>query len=123
MTNEQIHELLKAVDTANETALETAFDTDIILIFGNQDPIKGRDEVLETFRSTSDTFEAIHHELHGVWMGVWDKGEVRSVECTANYTRKDGNTISLPVTSTLRLTKEGRIADYRIFMDASPAFA
>ena len=123
MTNEQIRDLFQAVDAADETVLKAAFDPDIILVFSNQEPIQGRDAVLETFRSTSDSFNAIHHTVHAVWTGTWEQGEVRSVECTANYTRKDGKTVSLPVTSTLRLTREGRIADYRIFMDASPAFA
>ena len=123
MTDEQIRQLFKAVDNADETALRKAFDEDVVLIFGNQDPVKGREPVVETFSSTSANFDAIHHDVHAIWTGSWKRGEVRSVECTANYTRKDGRTVSMPVTSTLRFTEKDLIAKYQIFMDASPAFA
>lgn len=123
MTNEQIRDLFLAVDSNDVDTLKAVFNSDIILVFGNQDPIQGREAVLEAFSNTSNLFNAIHHNIIAVWTGVWKQGEVRSVECIANYTRKDNKTVSLPVTSTLRLNQEGQIADYRIFMDSSPAFA
>ena len=123
MTDEQIHQLFKAVDRADKTALIKAFDEDIVLIFGNQDPVEGRDSVVETFGSTSANFDAIHHDIHAIWTGSWELGGVRSVECTANYTKKDGNTVSMPVTSTLRFNEKDLVAKYQIFMNASPAFA
>jgi len=48
---------------------------------------------------------------------------VKSVEAEVTFTRRDGSrTLPLPVTSTLRM-EEGRISDYRVFIDVSPLFA
>jgi hypothetical protein len=58
----------------------------------------------------------------GVWRGQWEHGPVLAVEAEVTYTRRDGSqTPPLPVTSTLRAV-DGRIQDYRIFMDPSPLF-
>jgi hypothetical protein len=47
---------------------------------------------------------------------------VVSVEATVTYTLTDDRRISLPCTSTLRLSS-GRAADYRVFIDTTPVFA
>jgi ketosteroid isomerase-like protein len=41
---------------------------------------------------------------------------------TVHYTRADGHTVSLPCCNVLRFT-EGRVSDYRVFMDMAPVFA
>ncbi len=65
----------------------------------------------------------LSHNITGVWSGVWEKGEVKSVEAEVTFTRRDGSrTQPLPVTSTLRM-EDGRISDYTVFMDVSPLFA
>jgi ketosteroid isomerase-like protein len=52
MTNEQIRNLFLAVDTNDVDTLKAIFDSDIILVFGNQEPIQGLDAVLKAFSST-----------------------------------------------------------------------
>ena len=122
-TEEDIRDFLAAVDGGDQASLAVAFADDIVLTFGNAEPVCGERKVLATFAGTSKTFASIHHELEGVWQGEWAKGKVRSAECKATYTHHDGTTVTLPVTSTLRLNAAGEISDYRIFMDPAPAFS
>lgn len=122
-TTEDVRAFLAAVDSGDQAALAAAFADDIVLTFGNADPVRGETDVLSTFAGTSDAFVSIRHDLKGVWRGAWEGGEVRSAECEATYTRHDGTAVTLAVTSTFRLNADGEIADYRIFMDPAPAFS
>jgi hypothetical protein len=89
----------------------------------NAEPSTGADALVAAFKAAEERFTSIRHELQGIWTGTCGHGPVVSVEAVVHYVIVGGREVSLPVTSTLRLTAEGKVADYRIFMDPAPAFA
>lgn len=115
-------DLFRAVDDMDASTFAKAFVDDGTFRFGNGEPVVGRDQVEANLSAFYDTIGGLQHEILGVWSGLWDGGAVCSVEAAVTYTRKDGTrTQAIPVTTTIRLVGD-RIADYRIFMDASPLF-
>jgi ketosteroid isomerase-like protein len=114
-----VRELFAAID-ARDVAASTAYVTDDIeLRFGNNDPVIGR----AAFEAMSKDFHAslkgIRHEIRSLW--VVDDSVVITQMCV-HYERLDGGQLSLPSANIFRL-RDGRVADYRIFMDINPVFA
>ena len=113
---------LASVDAQNAEGLRPYIADDIRLQMANMEATSGADALIAAFKATEDRFSSITHVIQGIWTGQWEKGDVVSVEAIARYGFADGRTVELPVTSTLRLAADGRVADYRIFMDPGPAF-
>lgn len=112
-----------AVDAQNAAALEPYFSADIALQMANLPVTQGINPVISAFKAADERFTSIKHLIQGIWIGDWEQGAVVSVEAIARYGFSDGRSLELPVTSTLRLTSDNKIADYRIFMDPLPAFS
>ncbi|ABW26362.1 nuclear transport factor 2 family protein [Acaryochloris marina] len=112
-----------AVDAQNADGLRPFLADNVRLQMANLQPTVGADDLVKAFRATEEQFSSITHAIQGCWLGRWEKGLVVSVEAIAHYTKVGGAKFALPVTSTLRLSADGKVADYRIFMDPGPAFA
>ncbi len=111
------------VDAQNADGLRPYVTDDIRLQMANMEATAGVGAMMSAFRAAEERFASITHHIQGIWTGLWENGPVVSVEAIARYGFKDGRKIELPVTSTLRLTSDGKVADYRIFMDPGPTFA
>lgn len=111
-----------AVDSRQPDVIVSFMQPDVRLQMANSPALVGIPAIHESFTQAAQRFAAIQHDLQGIWQGSWDKGDVVSAEAIVTYTFADGRTVTLPCTSTLRL-QDGKIADYRIFIDPSPAFA
>jgi ketosteroid isomerase-like protein len=64
---------------------------------------------------------SLSHKLLAVWT-VEDPQPAVIGEAAVTYERHDGLRLTLPCVSVFRL-REGRVADYRIYMDINPVFA
>jgi hypothetical protein len=95
--------------------------TDVRLQMANMTPSIGVDALEQAFRGAAERFKSITHKIEGIWTGQWQFGRVVSVEAVVRYELPHGKVVELPCTSTLRLKGE-KIADYRIFIEPSPAF-
>jgi hypothetical protein len=94
---------------------------DVRLQMANMEPTVGVNLLIAAFQAAADRFRSINHRIQGVWAGRWEAGDVVSVEAMVTYELPNGTVVVLPCTSTLRLKGE-KIADYRIFIEPSPAF-
>lgn len=91
--------------------------------FGNSEVVVGREEIEQSMAGWFSSLGGLSHEITGVWSGSWEEGEVKSVENSVTFTRKDGTrTQPIPATATFRMEGD-RIKDCRIFGDVSPVFA
>jgi ketosteroid isomerase-like protein len=118
-----VAQLFTTVDAMQPEAAAAYFTDDAVFRFGNAPPAHGREAIRQALTGFFDMIGGLHHHVTGVWRGQWEHGQVLAVEAEVTYTRQDGSqTPPLPVTSTLR-SVDGRIQDYRIFMDPSPLFA
>lgn len=112
-----------AVDAQKADDLRDYFTDDVVFRMANAEPLNGVDTLLDAFGQADLRFTSITHDVTGIWRGTWAGGDVVSVEALVTYTSAEAEPVTLPVTSTLRLNGDGRIADYRIFIEPSPAFA
>ncbi len=55
-------------------------------------------------------------------MGRWESQDGTVAEAEVTYTRKDGSTVTVPVTTIYRGSGD-LIEDYRIYIDLAPLFA
>ena len=122
MTHEErtVRELFAAVDAGDiENALGLMTE-DVAFRFGSADPLVGHAAISEQFAAMAATIASMSHGL----LAVWTTGEPDPAvicEMTVTYRRHDGSHLTLPCANIFRL-RDGRIADYRIYMDVNPVF-
>ena len=120
--NEWAKEFFAAVDSRKPEKISAYMTDDVRLQMANMEPTVGVAALKAVFQKAADRFKSINHNIQGIWNGEWESGEVVSVEAIVTYELPNGKIVNIPCTSTLRL-KDEKIADYRIFIDPSPAFA
>lgn len=114
-------EFFRAVDSSQPDKIAQFVTDDVRLQMANREVGRGVDEFKSAFEGAANRFVSIVHKIEGVWSGVWEQGEVVSVEALVQYELPNKKVIELPCTTTLRLRGD-KIADYRIFIEPSPAF-
>ncbi|WED23021.1 nuclear transport factor 2 family protein [Vibrio sp. JC009] len=112
-----------AVDVQCAEGLRPFLTDDVLLRMANMPATIGIEPLIEAFKASEAHFTSVEHIIQGIWTGLWEEGPVVSIEAVVRYGFADGRKIELPANSTLRLTQENKIADYRIFMDPGPAFS
>ncbi len=110
--------LFEDIDSMVPEAFSNHLSDDVSFVFGNGEPVVGRENVRETWAGFCDSIAGVSHSL----VEQWENGPATIAEAVVTYTRKDGSTISLPVVTIYRGAGE-LIDDYRIFMDVAPLFA
>ena len=117
-----VTDLFQTVDSLDARAFAAAFAEGGSFRFGNAAPAVGRQRIEEHVAGFFSMIGGLRHDIQGVWSGVWEGGDVKSVEATVTYLRADGTaTPPIPATSTLRM-RAGLIEDFRIFADIAPLF-
>jgi ketosteroid isomerase-like protein len=114
-------EFFAVVDSRQPEKIAAYMTDDVRLQMANMEPSVGVDFLKAAFQGAADRFKSISHKIQGVWAGQWESGDVVSVEAIVRYELPSGKVVELPCTSTLRFKGE-KIADYRIFIEPSPAF-
>ena len=116
-----IRELFAALDGGDiETALSLMTE-DVAFSFGGADPAVGRAAVAANAAAMAGVIASLSHELLAVWTtGGPDPAVI--CEMDVSYRRHDGALLTLPCANVFRF-RDGRVADYRIYMDINPVFA
>jgi hypothetical protein len=110
------------VDSRQPQKIAAYMTTNVRLQMANMEPSVGVEPLKAAFQAAADRFRSISHRIQGVWGGQWEEGDVVSVEALVRYELPNGRVVELPCSSTLRRQGE-KIADYRIFIEPSPAFS
>jgi ketosteroid isomerase-like protein len=117
-TPNQVQEAFRTVDEMRLDDFAALFTPDGTMTFGNGEPSVGPDAVKAALGAFYQHLNGVRHELRGAWI----VDDVSINEAIVHYTMKDGSDVGLPVTSILRWRGD-RVLDWRIYMDAAPAFA
>jgi ketosteroid isomerase-like protein len=116
---EVIRGLFAATDAKDTHAKLKLVTDDVRLTFANAGTTVGHD----AFRKASDDFNAsldtVRHEITSMFE-LPDDGVVIT-ELVVRYRRLDGAELALPCCNVFRL-RDGRVADYRIYMDIGPVY-
>jgi ketosteroid isomerase-like protein len=92
---------------------------DVVVRFGNDDPIYGRDGCRVALEAFYARIGALRHDV----VELWEHGEATIVEANVAYTRSDGDTVTVPVVTIYRTDANNLISDYRVYTDVAPVFA
>jgi uncharacterized protein (TIGR02246 family) len=114
----QVREAFRSVDEMRLDDFAALFTPDGTMTFGNGDPSVGPDAIRTALADFYQHLTGVRHELRGAWI----VDDVSINEAIVHYTMKDGSDVPLPVTSILRWSGD-RVREWRIYMDAAPAFA
>ena len=115
---ENIREMFAAFDRNDIPALTTYVTDDVRLQLMNTDPVHGQPAFAAAVSAFHKSVAGIRHEI----LDLWSDGEVVIAELSVHYLRLDGHAVTLPCCNVFRL-QDGRIADYRSYMDPTPVYA
>jgi ketosteroid isomerase-like protein len=115
---EWIRQMFAAGDANDVEGLLEYLTDDVVLVFGNGEPVTSKVRYGEMTREFRATVRSVRHELVGIWPAANDD-DVIVAQAVVTYMRLDGTSLGLPCCNVFRL-RDGLIAEYRIFMDPSP---
>ncbi len=110
--------LFEDIDSMDPDRFAGHLAEDVVMRFGNADPVRGRDAVRDVWAGFCDTVDGVRHDL----VAQWDEGDAVIAESQVTYTRKDRQRVTIPVVTIYRSTGD-LIDDYRVFIDLAPVFA
>lgn len=118
MPQDLTERVFSTVDAARPEAIADLFAPDGRFVFGNAEPLVGRDAVAAGCAGFFASIAGLRHKF----VNVWRVGPDTIAETDVTYHRHDGNSIVVPVVSIWRTNDEGLIVDYRIFGDLAPVY-
>ena len=116
-----IRQMYAASDSGNVEGLLERLSDEIVLVFGNSEPVHGKEAVKSTASQVTTRLKGVRHEIHDIWHAAED-ADVLVARMTVHYTRLDGTIVSLPCCNVYRMNGD-LIVDYRVYMDVNPVFA
>ena len=107
-----------AVDSMDETKLAPFLTSDCMFIFGNAEPVLGREAAAEASKAFMAKIAGIKHEI----VKTWGTDDHIITMLNVTYTRKDGKSMKFPAATIWRM-KDTQIDEYRIYVDNAAVFA
>ncbi|MCZ7562150.1 MAG: nuclear transport factor 2 family protein [Burkholderiaceae bacterium] len=111
-------EVFRSVDVKDVGQFMNYLSEDSTFVFGNSEPVVGHTAI---FGYVKDFLGMVRKTIHDIF-DVWQINEVIITRMSVTYTRHDGRRASYPCVTVWEMT-DGRIADYRIYIDNSGLFA
>jgi ketosteroid isomerase-like protein len=108
--------LFAAIDARDVEAFAAWLTDDCRFVYGSREPVRGLPSVRDAVAAFFAAFAAIEHRLDA----VWEVDGASITEGSVTYTGHDGSRATLPFCNVLRTAPDGRIRDYRVYVDPSP---
>jgi ketosteroid isomerase-like protein len=80
--------------------------------------VQGKPAFVSAVNAFLGSVAGVRHEV----LNVWSDGDAVTAEFDVHYRRLDGGEVTLPCCNVLRL-RDGLIAEYRSYVDATPVYA
>jgi ketosteroid isomerase-like protein len=119
MPDQRIEEVFRIVDAMDAAGFADLFSDDGTATFANAEPMAGRAAIRAGIGGFFGSIAGLRHRIVRTW-------QVRAdtvAETVVTYRRLDGREVSVPAVSIWHTTPDGRIDDYRIFVDLAPLYA
>jgi ketosteroid isomerase-like protein len=114
-----VRAIIEATDAADVDWVSDLVTDDIRLQFGSAEPTVGKQVLIDGAVAFNASIASIRHDVNALWTV---ESDVVITEMMVHYERLDGHSVSLPCTNIFRV-RDGKIADYRVYMDIAPVFA
>jgi hypothetical protein len=89
------------------------------LVFGNADPLVGREAIVSGVQGFFSTIKGLRHRI----VNQWSVGAETMAETEVTYHRLDGKSVTIPAVSIWHTGPDGLIDHYRVFFDLAPVYA
>ncbi len=110
--------LFDDIDSMQPERFSAHLAEDVVMRFGNAEPVHGRDAVHEVWAQFCRGVRGVRHDV----VEQWEHDDATVVEAAVTYTRLDGGQVTVPVVTIYR-GAGALISDYRVFIDLAPVFA
>lgn len=118
-SNAWVTDLFQAIDRKDTAAFVSYLEPDGSFRFANNPASVGREAIGAAVDGFFGAIGGLSHRLDG----VWQVGDVITVEGLVTYTRLDGGKVLVPFADIFHLGRGGRIQVYNIYMDLAPLWA
>jgi hypothetical protein len=119
MPNEMTQRVFQTVDSMRPDSIAELFTEDAKMVFGNADPLVGREAITAGIQGFFSTINGLQHRI----VNDWHIGADTVAETEVTYRRLDDKDVSVPVVSIWHTRDDGLINDYRVFFDLTPVYA
>jgi ketosteroid isomerase-like protein len=109
-------QLFDDLDRMDPDSWERHLASDIVMRFGNEDPVHGRAACRAQVEALFTSVRSIAHHV----VDHWEHGETTIVEALVDFVLPDGTELALPMVTIYRTERGGLIDDYRVYLDPSP---
>jgi ketosteroid isomerase-like protein len=116
--SDQLRRVFAAFDAKHVSTLAGFMTDDVQLRLGNAEMITGKTAFVDAVNAFLGSIAGVRHEI----LTVYSDGDVAIVEFDVHYTRHDGEVVTVPCCNVFRL-RDGLIAEYRSYIDATPVYA
>lgn len=115
-----IHEYFAVADRWEFDSFATYLSPDVKFRFGNNEPINGREDLVEFARQHKPMVKSVQHRLDHLITDVDQRTVV--VELQVTYTRHDDGIKQYPATVVIEFDAEDLISRYRVYVDLAGLF-
>ncbi|GLY54347.1 nuclear transport factor 2 family protein [Lentzea sp. NBRC 102530] len=113
---DMVRQMCAAVDSGDAEAFGSWFAADARYVFGNDEPLIGRDAVVAATAGAAGALPWVRHVVDQ----VAEVGDQLFCRFTIETEARDGKQLALPCVTVIWLSGD-EIVDYRVHMDISPA--
>lgn len=118
MYEKRVKEMFDRIDAKDVEGFLTYLTEDVKFRFGNEPQVSNSANVRETTKYVYSAIGGLRHAI----VAMWEFDNTVIVKLEVEYERLSGSKVTLPCANIFEF-REGRIADYRVYMDIGPAFA
>src|SRR5262245_8130560 len=101
--------LFQALDAFDADIFASFLEDDAVFVFGNSDPVRGKQTIRDVVAGFFATLKAIRHDL----IETWVLPEAVICQGTVTYTRHSGSQLCVPFANIFRM-RNGLIRNYLI---------
>lgn len=111
--------LFESIDGQDTDRFVGFLTADASFRFGSAPAAVGRDAIHAAVDGFFGTIKGLSHEL----TTSFSQGDTVFCEGNVTYTRHDDSTVTLPFADVFELSRDGLIAEYKIYMDINPLYS
>lgn len=115
--NSLVDRYFESVDHMRMDDFKALHAEDAVVQFANFPPVQGPDAIAGAIGHFWSTINGLKHH----WINRWDTEAESILEANIEYTRKDGQVVTVPSVAILR-PRDGKVANLRVFVDTAPIY-
>jgi len=110
-----LSELLTAIDSQDAGKFCSFLTEDVVFRYGSNPPVHGRQAVHDYVAGFFGNLDALQHRL----LADWESGDSVICEGEVTYTLPGGKAVTCPFVNVFGM-QDGKIKDYKIYIDPTP---